>query len=119
MNGHVRIPRRTKRRQNLLPAACVLALLSVIAASPAQAQNAAGGNHHPQASLHVQAQVVPVAFSPPASSRESSADRAIIFNLPSRRLEMTVTGEIRALPAAGKSATVEFAILQTLTIVPQ
>jgi hypothetical protein len=105
----------------------LIALCALIAIPPAGAQTAQNEGHRNNrmhACLHIQAQVVPVAYTPSARTSNSPMNSAVIYSMPTRQPTLTVVEETHALSArdivawAGRTPVPD-AVLKTLTIVPQ
>jgi hypothetical protein len=120
-------PRRLRLIRALPLATFLVALCTVITTRPAAAQTAQTerhGDHRAQAALHIQAQIVPVAYTPSERRPERAPGSAIIYALPDMRGAMMVVEEIRIVSRGEIVAwigdrAVQAAVLKTLTVVPQ
>lgn len=103
----------------------IVALGLAIAAMPSPciwAQNGKTQTNAAQATLHLTVHVVPVAALPAFPRSQSDSQAAVTYHLPAPPPRMTVTEEIRPLPAVHHSRlrgphSIEHAVLKTLTVV--
>jgi preprotein translocase subunit Sec61beta len=101
----------------LLKAASALALLAILSALPASAQNGTPGGRSAQAVLHIRINIVPVVQLPRAQEKQQAG--IVSYNLPVDRPTVDVIENVRVLPRSvvGSGAAVGSVVLKTLTIV--
>jgi hypothetical protein len=128
MNPHTppALPRRTRLMRAFPCATFLIALITLIAVLPASAQTAQNARHgnRAQAELHIQAQIVPIAYRPPPRPYDNGAEGAVMYSLPSMPSAMTVLEEIHVVTASDAIAWLhdrpgQVVILKTLSVVPQ
>jgi hypothetical protein len=93
--------------RNALRTAAALAALSIVANSPAAAQNRRSNSNTAGAALHVTAVIVPSVMPPLAASSPSQG--AITYNVPLRQMPLSVTTQTQPFH--------EGVVLKTMTVV--
>ena len=110
------------RRSGALAIVALGLALTTLASPYLWAQNGKAGTNTAQATLRLTVRVVPVAMPPAIPRSESDSTVSVAFHLPVSPPRMTVTEEIRPLPASlhpnlrGQDRP-EPALLKTLTVV--
>jgi hypothetical protein len=128
MNPHTppALPRRPRLIRTFPCATFLIALIALIAVLPAAAQTAQNARHgnRAQAELHIEAQIVPVAYRPPPRPYDRSAEGAVMYSLPAAQPAMTVIEEIHVVAGSDAIAWLrdrpaQAVVLKTLTVLPR